>query len=240
MPTLYKRRIEQGLCGGCGKPNKESSSLCNACKEKSKQRAAASREKRKAGGKCIQCGKRKPRPGSSRCRICLASHREARADRTAEFREEGLCVGCGQVPPKADCVLCQACITKRSKVSSEHYRRRKEAGTCLFCSRKPAGGKSLCRYHQERYRDYRFQAKLEVLEAYGGPVCAGCGGDNIETLEIDHIGGGGRKHLREENLSGGYQFYLWLRKNGFPPGYRVLCPTCNKKAHAGIALPNET
>lgn len=241
MTTLYKRRIEQGLCGGCGEPNKNGGSLCDTCKEKSRIREAAKREKRKTAGFCIQCGKRKPKPGSKRCRTCLKSQREARAAAIEEFREAGLCVGCGQREPKEDCSLCQKCIDNRSRISSEHYRRRKEAGTCYYCRRKPTQGTTMCKHHLEQSRDYRFQTKVSALDAYGGPVCIGCGADDIEILEIDHIDGGGCQHRKKVTSGmGGHPFYQWLKREGYPPGYRVLCPTCNKKAHAGLPLPTET
>jgi hypothetical protein len=136
--------------------------------------------------------------------------------------------------------MCQKCIDDRSAVSSEHYHRRKAAGLCSFCNNPPVAGKSMCERHQKLYKDYRFQTKMETMEAYGGPVCVECGNDDADVLEIDHIEGGGRKHFREEGITGGYSFYLWLKQHGYPPGYRVLCPTCNKKAHRGLVLPSKT
>ena len=239
MATLYKRRIEQGLCGGCGKPNENSGSLCDDCKEKCRLRAAATRAKRKTGGLCIQCGEREPKPGSRRCSICLKSQREARAEKVEEFRQAGLCNNCGQVPPKKGCVLCQKCMDRGSRISSKHYRQRKAAGTCAYCSQKPLKGETLCEYHKDLYRGYRVRLKLAAFDAYGGPICAGCGSTDVEVLEIDHIEGGGRKHFREEHISSGTQFHQWLKRNNYPAGFRILCPTCNKKAYAGIPLPNE-
>ena len=36
------------------------------------------------------------------------------------------------------------------------------------------------------------------------------------------------------------RFYRGLKTNNYPDGFRVLCPTCNRKAHKGIPLPQET
>jgi hypothetical protein len=144
-------------------------------------------------------------------------------------------MGCGK-PAKESRTLCQACIDKRSLVSSAHYRRRKEAGTCIYCENPPRDGKVTCKQCWRRIRKYKRHIKLGVLDAYGGRTCALCGHADISVLEIDHIGGGGTKHRRELGkgepaAAAGHVFYLWLRKNGYPSGYRVLCPNCNRKTH---------
>jgi len=81
--------------------------------------------------------------------------------------------------------------------------------------------------------------KVETFAAYGGAVCACCGDTHTEFLTIDHIDGGGAEHRRQlakergwkDTVPGtamsGKQFYLWLRRNGYPSGFRVLCMNCN-------------
>lgn len=228
--STYKDRIAAGLCGKCGAERDDEGSLCKICREQARQRAAEKRVRNRAGGACLNCGR--PTKSGSRCEACKSSAKASRERSTKRRKESGQCVACSN-PAKKDCTLCQSCIDKRSKVSSEHYARRKAAGLCRFCESEPAvPGGSLCQYHREKYSDYRLQIKLEVLDAYGGPFCALCGADDFNVLEIDHIEGGGRKHLREIGLqSSGYSFYLWLRRNEYPEGFRVLCPTCNKAAH---------
>ncbi len=73
---------------------------------------------------------------------------------------------------------------------------------------------------------YNRKIKLEVLSHYGGapPVCACCGEAAMEFLSIDHIKGGGSRHRRELNRS---NLYGYLKKTGYPDGYRVLCMNCN-------------
>ena len=70
--------------------------------------------------------------------------------------------------------------------------------------------------------------RLGVLQHYSGgtPHCACCGEKHMEFLCIDHIDGGGGKH-RKELRGGSVLFYEWLRKQGYPSGYRVLCHNCN-------------
>lgn len=92
----------------------------------------------------------------------------------------------------------------------------------------------MCAYHKAKYRDYKLKLKLEVLEAYGGAVCAVCGETDLDLLQLDHVEGGGRQHRRELDTSGGYEFYLRLKSDGFPqiPPMQVLCANHNIKAYA--------
>jgi len=69
------------------------------------------------------------------------------------------------------------------------------------------------------------ELRTQTFAAYGGPECRCCGESIREFLVIDHIDGGGNKHRTE--VGGGLAFYRWLRKNGFPDGYQVLCLNCN-------------
>ena len=64
-----------------------------------------------------------------------------------------------------------------------------------------------------------------VIEHYsnGKVRCACCGEEHIEFLTIDHVGGGGNKHRKEINN----ELYGWLRRNGYPKGFQVLCTNCN-------------
>jgi hypothetical protein len=75
-----------------------------------------------------------------------------------------------------------------------------------------------------RNRAYNRKRRLEVIARYGGS-CACCGEDRMEFLAIDHIEGGGNRHRKEVGC--GDAFYKWLRAQGLPEGYRVLCHNCN-------------
>ena len=74
-----------------------------------------------------------------------------------------------------------------------------------------------------------WKLKIEVLTHYGGnpPKCACCGETEIKFLSIDHMNNDGAEHKRKINKKGGSSFYCWLRKNGFPKGYQILCFNCN-------------
>lgn len=82
---------------------------------------------------------------------------------------------------------------------------------------------------------YQKNIHREALAAYGDGTCACCG--TSENLSLDHISGDGaeqREELFGDRRIGGYRFYLWLRRNGYPPGLQVLCRRCNhSKAKTG-------
>ena len=72
----------------------------------------------------------------------------------------------------------------------------------------------------------RRKVRLEALSYYGGK-CACCGESRFEFLALDHINGGGSAHRRTINTRGGQRFANWLKTQGWPLGYRVLCHNCN-------------
>jgi hypothetical protein len=130
---------------------------------------------------------------------------------TPGFRE---CLGCGNTP-----------LQQFSKNSKGRYQSR-----CKKCMR---------RYHIKKRKmflertgvpqavAYRITLRKEVLQYYGGipPSCACCGETLYEFLSIDHKEGGGSKHRK--NLKN-RTVYCWLRQQGYPPGFRVLCHNCNQ------------
>lgn len=88
-----------------------------------------------------------------------------------------------------------------------------------------AGTKAIQR---AKMREYVKGIRREALVAYGGK-CACCGEGHHEFLAIDHIHGGGNRHRAYLHANKGTpsNFFHWLRKNGFPEGFRVLCHSCN-------------
>jgi len=78
--------------------------------------------------------------------------------------------------------------------------------------------------------------KMAAFNAYGGQKCACCGETLFEGLSIDHIAGGGAAHRRELQ---GCAIYRWLKKNNYPPGFQVLCGTCNMAKRTGDHCPHE-
>ncbi|MEV5468309.1 hypothetical protein AB0N37_22185 [Streptomyces griseoincarnatus] len=81
---------------------------------------------------------------------------------------------------------------------------------------------------EPRTKGQRSDRKLKtaVINAYGGR-CACCEESLLPLLCIDHIGGGGIQHRKSLGVSGGAGFNRWLRDQGFPSGFQVLCWNCN-------------
>lgn len=70
---------------------------------------------------------------------------------------------------------------------------------------------------------YRLSLKLECFDAYGGCRCCWCGELDPVVLTIDHIRQDGAERHRQGEPRGGTDLYLWLKQQGYPPGFRVLC-----------------
>ncbi len=98
------------------------------------------------------------------------------------------------------------------------YQRNKEARRVSCLKWRKANPEKVASYS----RDSNARARSAALEAYGNE-CACCGEAGEQFLTIDHINGDGAAHRRE---TGGNTYY-WLRQNGYPEGFRVLCWNCN-------------
>lgn len=80
-------------------------------------------------------------------------------------------------------------------------------------------------YADAGYRaKWYLKKKLDILSHYsnGDIRCVHCGFDDIRALSIDHIDGGGASHRKMT----GNDIYGWLKRNGYPDGYQVLCMNC--------------
>jgi hypothetical protein len=86
---------------------------------------------------------------------------------------------------------------------------------------------------------YRSSLKLSAMNAYGGAKCACCGETLVEGLTIDHVNGDGAKHRQENGMISSSSIYLWLKKNGYPRGFQVLCGTCNLAKGTSDHCPHE-
>jgi len=77
----------------------------------------------------------------------------------------------------------------------------------------------------------RFRIKNIVFQFYshGRMSCELCGEDDLDVLTIDHKDGNGADHRRKINAKGGDDVYLWLYRNKFPDGFRVLCRNCQRR-----------
>lgn len=194
----------------------------------------------------------------SYCRACvreISRERRKKNQATVEPRVEGtkrcsrckqtLDVGCFGIDRGRGDGLQPACKDCYRVWQKELYERRKQAyvlieeGTrrCPACKqvlpvtefrveRGMKDGRSCwCRScSAKRHQELR----IEVLGHYAGgqPACACCKEMILEFLSVDHVNGGGSEH-RKVGLKGA-TIYRWLKKEGYPEGYQVLCHNCNQ------------
>lgn len=81
------------------------------------------------------------------------------------------------------------------------------------------------------------EVKTQAITEYGGQ-CACCGISDLVFLTIDHPDGDGAAHRRaifgDSVGRAGERFYRWLRREGWPTGFRVLCWNCQHATSKGI------
>lgn len=80
---------------------------------------------------------------------------------------------------------------------------------------------------RKRQTRYNSDIKSKVFNAYGGFVCSECGISDPDVLTIDHINPDTKVSRRDV----GNILRRRLAREGFPPGYQVLCFNCNIKKH---------
>lgn len=81
---------------------------------------------------------------------------------------------------------------------------------------------------EENARRHKVKLKETIVRHYsnGSMMCAWCTEGRMPCLSIDHIEGGGNAHRKSILVSAGQNFYQWLKAEGFPEGFRVLCMNC--------------
>lgn len=181
----------------------------------------------KASGICDRCGAAAD-PGRTKCSNCRASMKTDAADRRNKRRQDGLCIVCGFVAPIVGADYCEGCKIKNAAAHNTLRAARfaSDPGLCRTCAIRPAiKGRSYCAQCNDKNLEHRRQFRLEVLAVYGGK-CQCCGEKEPDFLTIDHVNGrvdvGGNRDIRT-----GYGLYLWIKRQGYPADYQVLCWNCN-------------
>lgn len=111
-------------------------------------------------------------------------------------------------------------VERATKWNKEHPERRKEICQGYYKNSK----ERILGYQREYYQGLKWEVLVHYSEG-GYPACAVCNEQRLPCLSIDHINNDGareRKRLGKE----GAVFYRWLRDNGYPEGYQVLCMNC--------------
>ena len=159
-------------------------------------------DRRLIAGLCIKCGKT-PIPGQQLCKKCAALNCASHARRRKRLIAKGVCIYCGKNKALESRRHCGDCATKTSISKIRGRRRLKIRLMTYYC-----GGAPHC-------------------------MCPKCDEVILEFLTIDHMNNDGKHHRNKQIgvVSGGYKFYLWLNRNGCPPGFQVLCFNCNSGRH---------
>lgn len=147
---------------------------------------------------------------------------------------EGKCGGCGCRPREDGKTRCSVCNTRRQdwylRNRGDGVRNRSEV------TLDPLAHKRASEKYRRLNRDKsnmavkasKLREKIDVLENYGGAICACCGEDTIDFLTLDHINGAGHAHRKEFTKGHPSRFYVMLKRAGYPDeGLRVLCMNCN-------------
>jgi hypothetical protein len=88
------------------------------------------------------------------------------------------------------------------------------------------------------HKRWRDGLKRRVLAAYGAH-CACCGEGRAVFLTLDHINADGAAERRAYRERGGTSTYTRVLREGFPPGYQVLCWNCNAARHLEGVCPHQ-
>lgn len=176
---------------------------CRECRKKDRIKAR-SREKTRAA----QWRSENPQPALKVCNVC------GDFKPLDEFSSDP-----GQKDGKS-----RACKSCRSKYGKDYHSRNRErlneqSKHWYYANKEWAS---------EYAREYREGVRLEVLLHYsGGKMACQCCGESITRfLTIDHRDGGGLQHRRQIKRHGSL-LYLWLKQQGYPGGYDILCFNCN-------------
>lgn len=86
-------------------------------------------------------------------------------------------------------------------------------------------GNEIRRYNNNKNQELK--ALLVAHYSNNTNRCACCGETEVRFLTIDHINGDGSEHRKTSKCGTGSVFYRWLKREGMPEGYQVLCYNCN-------------
>jgi hypothetical protein len=160
-----------------------------------------------------------------------------------------LCIACGPKPRSHFGVdsRCANGLKRRCKLcESEYQKQHRKKNKKAYASRSKRWRETHAEQRTATARAYREKMRTEAFQAYSpGEIkcsCHGCDSKEPKFLGIDHINGGGRKHreeIRKSKRGGGLGIYSWLRQQGYPPGYRVLCHNCNMAVGLYGKCPHE-
>lgn len=133
------------------------------------------------------------------------------------------CMNCGL--PTDGQTRCKACMAMTARANKARRGRYRAEGRCTICGTpSPTPNCDRCR---TRERNSKQAVRNECIEAYGGR-CGCCGEEHAEFLLLSRVVVPGAV---EQQSVGDHEvpkrMYARLKKEGYPPGFQVLCANCN-------------
>jgi hypothetical protein len=152
-----------------------------------------------------------------------------------QAKERGLCQQCRSRPPVDGKSRCEPC---REKLAA-NYQRNKQDPEWVKANRRRANAWQKANPARKAANTARYRLKIKnAAYDHYGRMCRCCGETRPEFLTIDHVNNDGAAHRRA--IGRGVVIYKWLRDNGYPSDFQVLCWNCNlAKYHYG-SCPHES
>lgn len=140
------------------------------------------------------------------------------------------------------CTECGVELSQDNWSDSDQYN---HFNICKSC--KSVKSKDAYKTRRVYYRGKNQELKKEVIDHYGGK-CVCCGVDDLVFLALDHINNDGNIHrflltgrAGRNSGGGGRTTYKWVKDNGFPDTFQVLCHNCNfAKSNGGCPHNGKT
>ena len=79
--------------------------------------------------------------------------------------------------------------------------------------------------HSQKHSSEESRLKCLIEYSNGKLECAVCGNKTVKALCVEHIEDNGKADREVHGKSG--VFFSFLIREGYPPGYQVLCANCN-------------
>lgn len=230
-------RRELGLCG-CGVAPTPNYTTCANCRTKRSERYRL----QKASKSCMRCGS--PAIVGVFCESHAEESKLAIKARRIELKREifdsyGPCSCCGESTIEfltIDHIRNNGAKHRTDLKADKLYRWLRDNGfptddyqsLCLNCN-SSKGAFGCCPHTQiiapkSRTAKRNRTRKEEIIKHYGGK-CRCCGLKELMFLTVNHDEGGGKKHRKE--VGSGSSFYKWLKREGLPTGFSVMCWNCN-------------
>ena len=238
--TTHVRPIASTQSGRIEWCNSENGTVCKKCWSQDYwSRVWKVSQKIKLTGPCVRCGSettKKEKSGyfhwhrGSVGTICVRCYQREHDGKI----KNGLCAQCGITETKGHWLnsakgqICPACYKKNRKDILF-------PGLCIQCGATKTKNSwcnslkgKICRSCASHNRIAKL--KTETFRRYSPHKieCIECGFDNIDGLELDHIGGKGSIDRKKHGGRGGWKFYYKLKQLGYPPGFQILCATHNR------------